>query len=149
MSIPKFYEFFGSFLRAIQDGKIHKSKEVQQFIAEDMNLSDADLLEMLPSGRQSTFGNRVNWARTYLDKAGLIETPSRGQYRITDVGKAALNSGDTIDLKYLEQFEAFQRFHTVQHGNESLHRPVYRRCGQGQLCQFQHYSLYETCRRPV
>ena len=119
MSIPKFYEFFGSFLRAIQDGRIHKSKEVQQFIAEDMNLSDADLLEMLPSGRQSTFGNRVNWARTYLDKAGLIETPSRGQYRITDVGKAALNSGDTIDLKYLEQFEAFQRFHTVQHGNES------------------------------
>ena len=118
MAIPKFYEFFGSFLRAIQDGETHKSKEVQAFIADEMHLSESDLQEMLPSGRQSTFGNRVNWARTYLDKAGLIETPNRGQYRITDVGKAALNSGDTIDLKYLEQFEAFQQFHSVQHGNE-------------------------------
>ncbi len=113
MSVPKFYEFFKSFLNAIKDGEIHKSKEVQAFIAKEMNLSDSDLLEMLPSGQQSTFNNRVAWARTYLDRAGLVVTPARGQYRITEQGKQALASGNVIDLSYLEHFDSFKRFHKI------------------------------------
>ena len=66
---------------------------------------------MVPSGRQSTFGNRVNWARTYLNKAGLIATPSRATYQITEAGKAALESGETIDLKYLDKIDGFQEYH--------------------------------------
>ena len=58
-----------------------------EIIARDMKLTNEDLAEMLPSGKQSTFSNRVSWARTYLDKAGLIEAPSRGKYRITEEGK--------------------------------------------------------------
>lgn len=111
MSVPKFFEFFEGFLKAVQDGELHTAKEVREIIAADMKLTDADRAEMLPSGRQSTFDNRVAWARTYLDKAGLIETPSRGRYRITDAGKKALASGEEIDLKYLEKSEKFKEFH--------------------------------------
>ena len=113
MAVPKFFEFFGMFLLALSDGQTHKAQEVREFIAEKMNISEQDMGELLPSRRQSTFNNRVAWARTYLDRAGLIDTPSRGQYRITEEGKRALSSGDKIDLKYLEQFDSFNEFHSI------------------------------------
>ena len=113
MAVPKFFEFFGIFLLALSDGQTHKAQEVREFIAEKMNISEQDMGELLPSRRQSTFNNRVAWARTYLDRAGLIDTPSRGQYRITEEGKRALSSGDKIDLKYLEQFDSFNEFHSI------------------------------------
>jgi len=113
MAVPKFFEFFEVFLQVINDGELHTAKEVRNTIAIKMALSDDDLSQMLPSGKQRTFDNRVMWARTYLDKAGLIETPMRGRYRITDAGKKALLSGETIDLAYLEKSDAFKEFHQV------------------------------------
>lgn len=111
MSVPKFFEFFEAFLGSIKDGEIHTMKEVRDEISRVMDLSDDDLLEMLPSGKQSTFNNRVAWARTYLDRAGLIETPSRGHYRIKDEGVKALESGEKIDLHYLDRYDSFKEFH--------------------------------------
>ena len=113
MAVPKFFEFFGGFLRAIEDGELHTAKEVRQILASDMRLSEEDRGEMLPSGKQSKFDNRVAWARTYLDKAGLIETPFRGKYRITNDGKKALASGEELNLKYLERSEEFRKFHNT------------------------------------
>lgn len=113
MSVPKFFEFFEAFLRAINDGELHTAKEVRNTIATAMELSEEDLSELLPSGTQRTFDNRVAWARTYLDKAGLVETPQRGKYRITEQGKNALASGDVIDLTYLEKSKEFKEFHTA------------------------------------
>lgn len=110
MAVPKFFEFFKGFLLAVKDGELHTAKEVRQILALDMQLSQEDRAEMLPSGKQSTFDNRVAWARTYLDRAGLIETPSRGKYRITDNGRKALASGEEINLKYLEKSEKFRGF---------------------------------------
>lgn len=111
MAVPKFFEFFEAFLKVVSDGELHAAKEVRNSIAIMMALSENDLAEMLPSGKQRTFDNRVAWARTYLDKAGLIETPLRGKYRITASGKAALLSGEKIDLAYLEKSDEFKDFH--------------------------------------
>ena len=111
MAVPKFFEFFEAFLKVINDNNLHTAKDVRNAIAKEMSLSDDDLAEMLPSGKQRTFDNRVAWARTYLNKAGLVETPSRGKYRITDEGKKALLSGEKIDLTYLEKSEEFKEFH--------------------------------------
>lgn len=80
MAVPKFYEFLKPFLQVIDDGNIHSSNDVCNQIATVMHISKEDQAEMLPSQRQTTFKNRVHWARAYLDKAGLIETPNRGQY---------------------------------------------------------------------
>lgn len=111
MAVPKFFEFFEGFLRTIEDGELHTAKEVRERLALRMRLSEKDRAEMLPSGRQSKFDNRVSWARAYLDRAGLVETPSRGRYRITENGKKALMSGEEINLEYLEKSEKFQAFH--------------------------------------
>ncbi len=111
MAVPKFFEFFEAFLKVVNDNNLHTAKDVRNAIAKEMSLSDDDLAEMLPSGKQRTFDNRVAWARTYLNKAGLVETPSRGKYRITDEGKKALLSGEKIDLAYLEKSEEFKEFH--------------------------------------
>ena len=111
MAVPKFFEFFEAFLNALSDGEIHSAKDVRECIAKEMYLSEEDRSEMLPSGTQSKFDNRVAWARAYLDKAGLIDTPLRGKYHITKVGKEALESKAKIDLDYLNQFDSFKKFH--------------------------------------
>ena len=118
MAVPRFFEFFEVFLKALDDGEKHKAKEVRDYIAVAMGLSEEDRSELLPSKRQSTFDNRVAWARTYLDRAGLIETPSRGQYCITAEGKKALSSGAKIDLKYLERYPSFNAFHSAVPGHQ-------------------------------
>ena len=113
MAVPKFFEFFGALLDALKDGETHSAKEVKETIAGAMNLTDADITELLPSGRQTIFSNRVNWAKTYLQKAGLVATPQRGNYRITEEGKKALTSGEVIDLEYLAKYDTFKSFHAA------------------------------------
>ena len=120
MSVPKFFEFFGALLDALSDGGLHSAKEVKEIIAARMNLTEADMSELVPSGRQTTFSNRVNWAKTYLQKAGLVETPQRGKYRITEAGKEALQSGERIDVSFLSRNETFRDFHDMPVGNNEL-----------------------------
>lgn len=119
MAVPKFFEFFRAFLVALEDGNVHTAKEVRNSVAIEMQLSVADLAELLPSGKQTTFANRVNWARTYLNKAGLISTPKRAHYQITDEGKKALHSNETIDLVYLEKYEEFRSFHNEKNSSST------------------------------
>src|SRR5271166_3669302 len=64
--------------------------------------------QMLLSGNQTIFGNRLNWARSYLSKAGLIELPRRGYCRATDRGRQLLAEGvNEIDLAVLERYPEF------------------------------------------
>lgn len=120
MAVPKFFEFFEAFLKAVSDGELHSAKDVRNNIANSMKLTEEDLAEMLPSGTQRTFDNRVAWARTYIDKAGLIETPMRGKYHITEEGIRALASNEKIDIAYLEKSEEFKNFHNVTTQNTSI-----------------------------
>ncbi len=108
--LPRYDELYGFFLRAVEDGAAHGKKEVLAKIASELKLSAADLAERLPSGRQTVFDNRVGWASTYLKKAGLIVSPSRGAYAITDEGKKALSGGSAVDNGYLGRFESFVAF---------------------------------------
>lgn len=65
---------------------------------------------MLPSGKQSVFSNRIGWCRTYLKKAGLIDSPSRAHFIITDEGKRILDTADEITDDTLRQFPSFVEF---------------------------------------
>lgn len=63
---------------------------------------------MLPSGRQTVFKNRVGWAKTYLKKAGLLDSPARATIVITEAGKKVVaENPEKIDSKYLERFPSF------------------------------------------
>ncbi len=87
------------------------TNEAVEVLAQELNLTEEDLREMLPSGTQSTFGNRVGWAATYLKKAGLLETTRRGYYQITATGRELLDKRpQVINVKLLEQYPEFLEF---------------------------------------
>lgn len=111
MSVPKYDELMKPLLVAVSDGETYKMKDVTALLAEQLDLSSADLAEMLPSGRQTVFRNRVGWAKTYLKKAGLLDSPARATIVITNAGKQVVaDNPEKIDSKYLEQFPSFVDF---------------------------------------
>lgn len=112
MAIPKFFDFFVPVLRALNDHSPLKVGPLFEILAEELHLTPADMAEMLPSGRQQTYKNRIHWSLQYLKNAGLIASVARGTYEITDRGrKSLLEDADKIDLHYLEQFDSFVKFH--------------------------------------
>ena len=93
------------------DMKVHKSNEIKNLLAIKFGVSDVEREERLPSGRQAIFDNRITWTRTYLKKAGLIESPTRGTYQLTAIGKKVLEENPkVIDNHYLNQFDSFREF---------------------------------------
>jgi restriction system protein len=108
MAIPDFQSMMLPLLVTIDDGQEHQQAEVHDALAEQFSLSDQDKSELLPSGRQKLFDNRVSWAKAYLKMAGLVETTSRGKCRITPRGADVLkNKPSRIDIKFLMQFPEF------------------------------------------
>lgn len=114
MAVPKYDELMKPLLDAVKDGEVYKIKDVTAVLAQQLNLSSDDLAEMLPSGRQTVFKNRVGWAKTYLKKAGLLDSPARATIVITDAGKQVVaENPEKIDSKYLERFPSFVDFTSV------------------------------------
>ena len=111
MAVPKYDELMKPLLIAVSYGETYKMKDVTALLAEQLNLSSDDLAEMLPSGRQTVFKNRVGWAKTYLKKAGLLDSPARATIVITSAGKQVVaDNPEKIDSKYLERFPSFVDF---------------------------------------
>ena len=116
MPIPDFQTLMLPLLRTYTDGEIRPIGRVVDSLAREFKLTDEDLRQLLPSGRQATFRNRVAWARTYLSKAGLLSSPKRAHFRITPAGQAALATKPTrIDISFLNTFPEFVKFRTTKH----------------------------------
>lgn len=104
MAIPKYNELYRLVLLSLQDGGVHSMKEVRDFIISTLHLTEQDLAETLPSNpKSSVFSGRVGWAKTYLLKARMIDSPQRGHIVITPSGKALLESGISITNTVLAQ----------------------------------------------
>lgn len=111
MAIPDYQACMPPFLQLLADGQDHTLAEAEESLAAHFNLSPAERVALLPSGQQGVFKNRVGWARTHLKKAGLIESPRRGVFRITARGLEVL-ADDTVrvDARYLERFPEYIEF---------------------------------------
>lgn len=124
MAVPDFQSFFKPLLEIAADGNEYSLKIAREIIAKKMKLSEDDLKELLPSGTQKKFDNRVAWAKSYFVQANVLESPKRGYFRITDRGKDLLKKGhEKIDVKILNQYPEFVEFHTAKAGktgNNSL-----------------------------
>jgi len=106
-------------LKFTRDQQEHSLREAIDNLAEDFNLSDEERRELLSSGQQAVFDNRVGWARTYLKKAGLLETTRRGYCKITERGMHVLKQNpQKINIKYLDQFEEFKQFRMLKKVNQ-------------------------------
>jgi restriction system protein len=119
MAVPKYDELMKPLLMAVKDGEVYKIKDVTAMLAQQLNLSTDDCSEMLPSGRQTVFKNRVGWAKTYLKKAGLLDSPARATIVITEAGKQVVaENPEKIDSKYLGRFPSFVDFQSVGEASE-------------------------------
>lgn len=114
MAIPDYQTCMLPFLRFLEDGAEHTLRDAEEHLAGHFGLTPNERAELLPSGQQGIFRNRIGWARTYLKKAGLLESPRRGVFKITGQGIESLASNPArIDVKYLEQFPEFIEFRTL------------------------------------
>ena len=112
MTIPDFQSIMLPLLEIVNDGKEHSHREVSEALAAKFNLTEEERKELLPSGRQARFDNRVAWSRAYLKKAGLIENTGRGIFRITADGLELLKSNPSrIDIKLLMQYPGIKEWH--------------------------------------
>jgi restriction system protein len=113
MTIPDYQSIMLPLLKLAGDRQEHSLREVIEALADEFYLTDEERKELLPSGRQATFDNRVGWARTYLKKAGLLESIKRGYFQITERGLDVLKQNPPeIDNAFLRQFPEFIEFQT-------------------------------------
>lgn len=111
MGVPKYFEMHKPTLKFLSDGKVHTAREIKSYLIDYFHLSKDDIMMLLPSGRTTYLSNRAGWARTYLKKAGLIESPAKGKFVITAEGqKALLESPDVIDRDFLMKYDSFREF---------------------------------------
>lgn len=111
MPIPDYQTCMLPLLQLVGDGADYTAQQAVGALADKFKLSPNDRLALLPSGKQTVFHNRVSWARSYLKKAGLLNSPRREIFCITDRGRSVLATNPhRIDVKYLEQFPEFIEF---------------------------------------
>jgi restriction system protein len=111
MAVPNYEKIMAPALRVFADGQEHRVSELVQILPEVFQLSPEDLQELLPSGTQTKWQNRVQWACYYLYRAGLIQRTRKGIYRITDEGcNVAKEPPTVIDSNFLMKFPCFREF---------------------------------------
>ncbi len=122
MPIPDFQSIMLPLLKIAKDGKEHKQREVSDNLELYFKLNEAEKSELLPSGKQARFYNRVAWSIVYLRKAGLIENSKRGVFHITEQGRDLLKKNPSkIDLRLLKQYPGIKDWkgaNTIIDGND-------------------------------
>jgi len=119
--IPDYQSLMLPILRLVSDKQEHRYRDLIEKLANEFQLTDKERKEFLTSGNQAIFDNRVGWAKTYLKKAGLLDSPKRATFVITNIGLQTLNKNpDRIDAKYLRQFPLFVEFqHSSRNDNDN------------------------------
>jgi restriction system protein len=113
VAVPDFQALMLPMLRLSGDGNERSLVDLRGLLASEFSLSEADQADLVPSGRQSRFANRVAWAKVYLCQAGLLTATRRGHCRISDRGREVLASPPShIDIKFLGRFPEFLVFRT-------------------------------------
>jgi restriction system protein len=113
--IPTYEQVMLPFLRHLADGQEHGLNDTHDALADQFGLTDEERRELLPSGLQPIFRNRVGWARTYLKKAGLVTSPKRAYLKINDKGLELLKENPSeITAKFLMRYDEFVEFKTIK-----------------------------------
>lgn len=108
MAIPDFQSIMLPLLKFCADGQEHTNREAIDALAKEFRLSEEEQKQLLPSGQQCVFENRVAWARAHMKMAGLVENTRRGIFRITNRGSQLLKkSPPEINLRVLREFPEY------------------------------------------
>lgn len=121
--IPTYEDIMLPLLKQFNDDREHSLSELHVVLADPFKLTEAERRELLPSGRQPVFRNRVGWARTYMKKAMLLHSSKRAHYSITERGKKLLaESPVRISAKFLMRYDEFVEFKTIRTGQATRKR---------------------------
>lgn len=124
MAVPDYQSLMLPLLRVMADGQDHNTIDLVDTLAAEFQLTNEDRTELIPSGVQTKFENRVVWARTYMRKAGLVDSLVRGRWQITKRGLEVLSlNPPMIDNKYLMQYSEFREFKNLAKGSVETGRP--------------------------
>ena len=109
--IPDYQTMMRPVLEAALNGE-RNIRDVVSEIGNKLGLSEEELNETVPSGKETVLANRVHWAKTYLKQAGLVSYTRRGHFVLTARGHEALLGDCDINNAYLKQFSEFVEFQT-------------------------------------
>ncbi len=119
--IPDYQSIMLPLLKTVSDKQEHKFRDIIERLSLQFKLTEEQRKELLPSGTQPIFDNRVGWAKTYLKKAGLIDTPKRATITITQRGTEVLSTKiESINVKYLKKFPEFIEFQSAKRSDEDI-----------------------------
>ena len=108
MPVPDFQSLMLPTLTALSGGVDTSVAEVRQRVAAAEGLTPEEVQELLPSGRQPVFTNRVSWAIIHMERSGLVEKVQRGIYRLVAAGEQLLVQSPTrIDMQLLRHSPAY------------------------------------------
>src|SRR3954467_5798408 len=111
MAVPDFQTIMLPLLRYVGKIGVTPTRDAIEGLGIEMGLSDADKMELLDSGTQTRWANRVSWAASYLFQAKILQRPKKGTIEVTDRGREILKSPpEKITVKWLNQFPEFQEF---------------------------------------
>ena len=138
------------FLKFSSDGEEHTPREAVEKLAETFNLTESDREELLPSGGQRIFDNRVAWTKTHLLKAGLIESPRRSYFRITERGRDVLNQNlSKINMAFLRQFSEYVEFQSPKRNEDSTNELTVIEEASAQTPEETLESAYQSIRKTL
>lgn len=119
MAIPDYQTIMLPLMLQLANCEEQAMRDLTEKLADVFSLTDEEKKELLPSGQQPVFVNRVGWARTYLKKAGLLSSTKRGYVHITDRGLGVLaDNPEVINDKFLRRFDEFKDFISNKGGKE-------------------------------
>lgn len=123
--IPDYQSLMLPLLKLVSDRQEHKYRDLIENLATEFQVTDEERKELLASGNQAIFDNRVGWAKTYLKKAGLLDSPKRATFVITQIGLDTLKKNpDRVDAKYLRQFPAFLDFQNASRNDNETEEEI-------------------------
>lgn len=115
MAIPDYQSVMLPLLKVAADGQEHRMRDAINGLASQFKLTEQERKELLPSGVDRIFDNRIGWARTYLKKAGLIDYPKRGYFKATGRGLKLLSQDiPRIDVAFLKRYPEFLEFYPAK-----------------------------------
>lgn len=104
MTIPDFQSLMLPLLQFAADGAEHSVAECRSPLSDQFGLTEDERAELLPSGQQSRFNNRVAWAKVYLERAGLLAKTRRAHFTITPRGIEVLaDPPERVDISFLKR----------------------------------------------
>lgn len=148
MAIPDFQTIMLPLVQFASDGKEHSLREAIDYLANYFQLTKEERKELLPSGRQATFDNRVGWSRTHLAKAGLLNSTRRGYFEITSLGQQVLaRKPDVINMAFLKQFPDYVEF--IKPSNQDVKTAVSDETEASQTPEEAIESAYQRVRQEL